>query len=133
MTDEEHKRAQREPLSGEGPEHWRGKKRIRDIMRDHRYYTEFERRWRVTVTGLEEQIELRSDVYAVSKQRTLCIEIDGPAGHKTSRAYGRDLLKQRRITEASPTNNIDFYAFHYKRLVGRKAWTDQELKEEMRL
>ena len=133
MPDEIWKKAQTQALSGEGEDHFEGKTRLAGIFRRCGFYAELEHRFQCVVDGFDEALELRSDVYAVTPERTLCCEVDGPRGHKTTQAFRRDNLKRLRISETLGGSAIEHFTFHYKRLVGKKAWTDKEIAEEMKI
>jgi hypothetical protein len=135
MPDEVWKKAQSQPLAGESDLHFKGKDRLRSLLRRSGFYAELEHRFLCVLDGAGETTELehRSDVYGVSPERVICCEVDGPKGHKTTRAFNRDALKQRRIKAVQGNANIEYYTFHYKRIVGAQKWTDQEIVEEMKI
>lgn len=133
MSDAEHKRAQLERLQGEGAEHFMAKQRLANILRSHHYYVELEHRVRCSVWGLDDEIEHRSDVLGVSGARILCCEINGKGGHKSKQSFEKDNLKQRRIGEVPGYEGSEFFTFSWKDLLGKKAWTDEEVCSQMKI
>lgn len=133
MTDAEHAKAQTTPLHGEGPEHFRSKQRLAHILNAHKFDAEFEHRFNCAVLGLQRPLQYRTDVFGISEARQICIEVNGPRGHKTARAFAKDNLKKRRITEGFAISPRDYYTFSSRQIVGKRAWTDKEIEKEMNL
>jgi hypothetical protein len=132
MSDADWKRAQTTPLKGESETHYRGKERLRSILRRCGYYSVLEKRFAVNVEGYPVPVELRTDVYGITPDRELIAECDGPGGHRTTRAFERDKSKRTLISEQYHiSEKRDYFSFHYKRLIGKSAWTDREIAEEM--
>lgn len=133
MSDADWKRAQTEPLQGESNIHFRGKRRLRDILSRSGYYSVVERWFTVNIIGCEEPIQLRSDVFAITPDRAICAECNGPGGHKTKQASDKDNGKASLIQSQHHIRKEDYFTFSYKHLIGREAWTDKEIAEEMNI
>lgn len=138
MSDAKHRRAQYE-ATDEGDQHFRAKQRVAAILRRCGFYTEVERRHDISIEGLSDDVELRSDVWGVTPQRTICIEVDGPGYHKSAQSYRRDQAKKREICKKYALNpDEDYKTFSYKVILGFRgkprrveAWTDKEIAEEL--
>jgi hypothetical protein len=131
MSDAEWKRAQTEPLQGESDTHFKGKSRLRHILQRCGYFAVFEKRYQVSILGNAEPIELRCDVYGITPDRQILLECNGPGGHKTRQAYNKDNSKATLIREQYGIAKSDYITFHFKSLVGRNAWSDKEIVEQM--
>lgn len=133
MSDADWQKAQTQPLQGEG-DHFRAKKRIKDVLRRSGFYTELEHRLCCDIIGYDEPVELRIDIYAISPDRVICVEVNGPGGHKTKQASNKDSSKKRLICEQHKVDpELGYFVLWYKDIIGRKAWTDKEIAEEMRI
>jgi hypothetical protein len=84
------------------------------------------RKYRVDVSGC---LYWNGVVHSERCDRQINVEIDGPFGHTTTRAYNLDKQKTRSIKDCYG-QHIETYRFTFGQLAH---WTDEEIAEEMRL
>ena len=113
----------------ESPQHKRGKLRLCQILRNHEFRAECEKRFPCFVELGALRCRYQVDVYATRRTRRIIAEIDGWTGHKTTQAYTKDQLRIRRIKEEYG-QDIEVYRFTLRRL---SKWSDKEIAQEMRL